>query len=108
MYELGTAAVLAVLLSPLDRLHYYVLALPAWIVTLNGPAAARGRAVWFTALAVGALLTSGMLSHLNGPLPALLWVVRMNTYSFGALILLIVLVARVAVPPQPLPVAQPT
>jgi hypothetical protein len=112
MYEVGTAAVLAVLLAPLDRLHYYVLGFPAWTDTFSHPAPARGwgRAVWFAALAAGALLTSGMLSHLQGPLPAVLWTVRQNTYNFGALILLIVLVARRAAVPdsQPLPVSQPT
>lgn len=112
MYEVGTTAVLAVLLAPLDRLHYYVLGFPAWTDTFGHPAPAPGwrRAVWFAALAAGALLTSGMLSHIQGPLPAVLWTVRQNTYNFGALILLIVLVARRAAVPdsQPQPVSQPT
>jgi len=108
MYQVGMTAVLAVLLAPLDRLHYYVLAFPAWTDTFSRPAPPRGRAVWFTALAVGALLTSGMLSHFRGPLPTVLWTVRQNTYNFGALILLIVLVARRVARPQPLPVSQPT
>ena len=107
-YQVGMTAVLAVLLAPLDRLHYYVLAFPAWTDTFSRPAPPRGRAVWFTALAVGALLTSGMLSHFRGPLPTVLWTVRQNTYNFGALILLIVLVARRVARPQPLPVSQPT
>ena len=107
-YQVGMTAVLAVLLAPLDRLHYYVLAFPAWTDTFSRPAPPRGRAVWFTALAVGALLTSGMLSHFRGPLPTVLWTVRQNTYNFGALILLIVLVARRVALPQPLPVSQPT
>ena len=107
-YQVGMTAVLAVLLAPLDRLHYYVLAFPAWTDTFGRPAPPRGRAVWFTALAVGALLTSGMLSHFGGPLPTVLWTVRQNTYNFGALILLIVLVARRVALPQPLPVSQPT
>ena len=107
-YQVGMTAVLAVLLAPLDRLHYYVLAFPAWTDTFSRPAPPRGRAVWFTALAVGALLTSGMLSHFRGPLPTVLWTVRQNTYNFGALILLIVLVARRVALPQPLPVSPPT
>ena len=107
-YQVGMTAVLAVLLGPLDRLHYYVLAFPAWTDTFSRPAPPRGRAVWFTALAVGALLTSGMLSHFRGPLPTVLWTVRQNTYNFGALILLIVLVARRVALPQPLPVSPPT
>ena len=108
MYQVGMTAVLAVLLAPLDRLHYYVLAFPAWTDTFSRPAPPRGRAVWFTALAVGALLTSGMLSHFRGPLPPVLWTVRQNTYNFGALILLIVMVARRVALPQPLPVSRPT
>ena len=107
-YEVGMSAVLAVLLAPLNRLHYYVLAFPAWTDTFRRPAPPRGRAVWLTALALGALLTSGMLSQYRGPLPAVLWTVRQNTYNFGALILLIVLVAQRVAPPQPLPVSQPT
>jgi alpha-1,2-mannosyltransferase len=107
-YEVGMAAVLAVLLAPLDRLHYYVLAFPAWTDTFSRPAPPRGRAVWFTVLTVGALLTSGMLSQFRGPLPAVLWTIRQNTYNFGALILLIVVVARRVVLPQPLPVSRPT
>jgi len=106
-YEVGMTAVLAVLLAPLDRLHYYVLAFPAWTDMFSRPAPPRGRAVWLTALAVGALLTSGMLSHFSGPLPGVLWTVRQNTYNFGALILLTVLVAQRAGPPQPLPVSRP-
>jgi len=107
-YEVGMSAVLAVLLAPLNRLHYYVLAFPAWTDTFRRPAPPRGRAAWLTALALGALLTSGMLSQYRGPLPAVLWTVRQNTYNFGALILLIVLVAQRVAPPQPLPVSQPT
>ncbi len=107
-YEVGTTALLAVLLAPLDRLHYYVLAFPAWTDTFSRPAPARGRALWFAVLAVGALLTSGMLSQYRGHLPAVLWTVRQNTYNFGALILLIVLVARRVALPQPLPVSRPT
>jgi len=107
-YEVGMTALLAVLVAPLDRLHYYVLAFPAWTDTLGRPAPQRGRAVWFTVLAVGGLLTSGMLSHFRGPLPAVLWIVRQNTYNFGALILLMVLLARRVALPQPLPVSRPT
>jgi hypothetical protein len=107
-YEVGMTALLAVLVAPLDRLHYYVLAFPAWTDTLSRPAPQRGRAVWFTVLAVGGLLTSGMLSHFRGPLPAVLWIVRQNTYNFGALILLVVLLARRVALPQPLPVSRPT
>ena len=110
MYQVGITAVLAVLLAPLDRLHYYVLALPAWIVTFRAPSPARGRGVWFAALTVAALLTSGMLSHIHSPLPTILAVVRQNTYNFGAVMLLIVLLARhttLSQSPDPPPVPRP-
>jgi len=45
-YEVGMTALLAVLVAPLDRLHYYVLAFPAWTDTLSRPAPLRGRAIW--------------------------------------------------------------
>ena len=110
MYQVGITAVLAVLLAPLDRLHYYVLALPAWIVTFSAPSPARARGVWFAALTVAALLTSGMLSHIHSPLPTILAVVRQNTYNFGAVMLLIVLLARhttLSQSPDPPPVPRP-
>ncbi len=111
-YEVGMTAVLAVLLAPLDRLHYYVLAFPSWTDLFSRAAPARGRrrAIWLGVLGVAALLTSGMLSHIHGTLPTVLRVIRQNTYNFGALILLIVLVARRTVlsqPPQPSPAARP-
>jgi hypothetical protein len=59
------------------------------------------RVAWRVTLALGALLTSGMLSHITSPLPDVLWVIRQNTYILGALLLLAVLVvqrARAAVP----------
>jgi hypothetical protein len=106
--DLGMSAVLAVLLAPLDRLHYYVLAFPGWQATFapgapTGPPAQRtpGWVAWRVALALGALLTSGMLSHITGTLPDLLRFIRQNTYILGALVLLAVLVvprARATVP----------
>jgi hypothetical protein len=106
--ELGLSAVLAVLLAPLDRLHFYVLAFPAWIAAFAQGAPPSGptlrapmRVAWRVTLALGALLTSGMLSHITSPLPDVLWVIRQNTYILGALLLLAVLVvqrARAAVP----------
>ncbi len=106
--DLGMAAVLAVLLAPLDRLHYYVLGFPAWTDTFARPAPARGRAAWYTVLAVGALLMSGMLGHIHSPLPAVLWIIRKNTYIFGALTLLIVQVAQRARPLEPSSAPHPT
>ncbi|HEX4628177.1 MAG TPA: glycosyltransferase family 87 protein, partial [Gemmatimonadales bacterium] len=109
--ELGLTAVLALLVAPLDRLHFYVLAFPAWTHGFSLPAPARGRSLWLGALAVGALLTSGMLSFIRTPLPEPLRFIRQNTYPLGAFILLSLLVVRRAppIPPVPQPaVTQPT
>jgi hypothetical protein len=112
--ELGMSAVLAVLLAPLDRLHYYVLAFPAWTATFaqgaptRGPAlGAAARGAWWLTLALGALLTSGMLSQITSPLPDLLQVIRQNTYILGALLLLTVVVIQRARAPVPGVAVQP-
>ena len=113
--DLGMSAVLAVLLAPLDRLHYYVLAFPAWTATFAQGAPTRdavlrtpGRVAWSGTLALGALLTSGMLSQITGPLPEPLRTIRQNTYNFGALLLLLVLVVQRARAGAPGVGAQPT
>jgi hypothetical protein len=111
--ELGMSAVLAVLLAPLDRLHFYVLAFPAWIATLaqgaptSGPPLGPTRIAWRITLALGALLTSGMLSHITSPLPDVLSAIRQNTYILGALLLLAVLVDQRARAPVPGLVGEP-
>jgi hypothetical protein len=111
--DLGMSAVLAVLLAPLDRLHYYVLAFPAWTATFAEGAPTRDptlgapvRVGWWGTLALGALLTSGMLSQITGPLPGVLQVIRQNTYIRGALLLLAVLVVQRARTPEPSNVVQ--
>ncbi len=113
--ELGMSAVFAVLLAPLDRLHFYVLAFPAWTATLarglpasGRPLGAAARVAWRATVALGALLTSGLLSHLSRPLPDVLRVIWQNTYILGALLLLAVLVAQRARAPVPELVEQPT
>ena len=112
--DLGMSAVLAVLLAPLDRLHYYVLAFPAWTATFAQGAPTRdptigalARGGWWVTLALGALLTSGMLSQITGRLPDGLQVIRQNTYILGALLLLAVLVIQRARTPAPGHVVQP-
>lgn len=108
--DVGLAALLAVLLSPLDRLHFYVLALPAWVDTFARPARERGwrRTAWVAVAAVGALLTSGMLSQIRTPLPEPLRAIRRNTYNLGALVLLAIAVTRRAPLPGPEPAGEPT
>lgn len=113
--ELGMTAVLAVLLAPLDRLHFYVLAFPAWTATFAKDAFTSGlslgtsaRVAWRATIALAALLTSGMLSHLSRPLPDVPGVIWQNTYILGALLLLAVLVVQRARAPVPELVGQPT
>ena len=114
MPDLGMTAVLALLIAPLDRLHFYVLAFPSWTDSLSKPApdGAGRRALWLAALATGALLTSGLVSFIRAPLPEPLRFMRQNTYPLGAFILLLLVVLRRALmpspPPQPSTVAQPT
>jgi Glycosyltransferase family 87 len=112
--DLGMSAVLALVVAPLDRLHFYVLAFPAWTnafsaLPARAPATTGGRRAWLEALAVGggALLTSGMLSFIRTPLPEPLRFIRQHTYPLGAFILLLLLVARRVLVPQPA-IAQPT
>jgi Glycosyltransferase family 87 len=112
--DLGMSAVLALLVAPLDRLHFYVLAFPAWTNAFSAlPPPARTttarRRAWLEALAVGggALLTSGMLSFIRTPLPEPLRFIRQHTYPLGAFVLLLLLVARRVLVPQPA-IAQPT
>ena len=106
--DLGMTAVLALLVAPLDRLHFYVLTFPGWTDSFTRPAPGRGRArrLWLAALAIGALLTSGMLSFIRTPLPEPLRFIRQNTYPLGAFILLLLLVARRALDHQPSAVPQ--
>jgi len=90
LYDLGFVAVLAVLLAPLDRLHFYVVLFPAWVAVLRerGPepaAASYGRAA---ALLAAGLLTSGMLTF-PGIMPPALFVIWRNNYIWGALLLLV-------------------
>lgn len=105
--DLGMTAVLALLVAPLDRLHFYVLAFPAWTDSFAAPAPPRARRLWLGALAVGALLTSGMLSFIRMPLPEPLRFIRQHTYPLGAFLLLLLLLGRRVLVPQPA-VAQPT
>jgi Glycosyltransferase family 87 len=105
--DLGMTAVLALLVAPLDRLHFYVLAFPSWTDSFNTrpPARRAARVLWLAALASGALLTSGMLSFIRTPLPEPLRFIRQHTYPLGAFILLVLVVVRRAlVTPPPTPV----
>ncbi len=93
LYGIAVAAAAAVLLAPLDRLHFYVLLLPAWVAALQP--ALRGEAPrwWVGGLIVAGLLTSGLLTF-PGIYPDALRVIKRNNYIWGALLLLALLLVR--------------
>ncbi|HYU01618.1 MAG TPA: glycosyltransferase family 87 protein [Gemmatimonadales bacterium] len=96
VYEVGLAAVIAVLVTPVAWLYYYTLAFPAWVAVLARPAPLppRLRAV----LLVAAALTSGLLTF--GLYPQFLWFIREANYTWGGLLLVAALVAYRVTQPQ--------
>jgi hypothetical protein len=86
---LSTLMLVAVLLSPVAHTHYYLLAYPAWGVLLTRPPAVASRIVWYAALTVAGVLTSGFLT-----LGAYEWrrdLLGTGIYAWGALLLLVLL-----------------
>jgi alpha-1,2-mannosyltransferase len=86
---LGILMLVAVFLSPVAHTHYYVLTYPAWGVLLTRPPAVASRIVWYAALGVGGVLTSGFLT-----LGAYEWrraLLDTGIYAWGAVLLLILL-----------------
>ena len=94
VYEVGLATLLAVLLSPIAWLYYYVLAFPAWVGVLTGPTprSARERYLRVAALILAGILTSGALTCSS--YPPFLWFIRNATYTWGGLLLLTILIAE--------------
>lgn len=99
-YEVGLAALLAVLLSPIAWPYYYALAVPAWLVVLTRPTPASPRARYLrgATLILAGTLTSGALTFSS--YPAFLWFIRNATYTWGGLLLLSVLIAEREFQPQ--------
>ncbi|PYP29710.1 MAG: hypothetical protein DMD55_00505 [Gemmatimonadetes bacterium] len=101
VYEVGLAAVIAVLVSPVAWLYYYTLAFPGWVAVLSRPP----RSPQLSALLlVAAILTSGLLTF--GLYPQWLWFIREANYTWGGVLLAVALVASRVTQPQPAP--QPT
>lgn len=98
-YEIGAVSLLMVLLTPIAWVHYYVLALPAWLVVLDRPAPTGNRRVWYAALATAGILTSGVLTL--GPYHWRRALLETSVYTWGALLLLGLLVLVRAPRPSP-------
>lgn len=93
--ELAIVGLVAVLVSPIAWVHYFVFALPVWIVALRLPPHERA---WSISLLLAGVATSGIatvwsLSVRNA-------VFELSLYTWGALLLLFV----VAFAPRPRPV----
>lgn len=86
--EVALVAVLAVLVSPIAWVHYFLLLLPAWVIALTRPGDVRGRG-WYWVLLGAGLVTSGIATvwslSLRDALFGLSW------YTWGALLLLVFL-----------------
>ena len=90
---LAVLMVLAVFLSPVAHTHYYLLAYPAWCVLLTRASPVANRRIWGVALAVAAILTSGILT-----VGAYEWrraLHETGIYAWGAVLLLVLLLATV-------------
>ncbi|HUL03758.1 MAG TPA: glycosyltransferase family 87 protein [Gemmatimonadales bacterium] len=90
-HDLAIVTLLAVIVSPIAWIHYYFLALPAWIgVIARAPAA---RPPWVrTMLVVAAVATSGLLTVWSYPSRVVL---QMHSlFAWGGLLLLAVLLVE--------------
>jgi alpha-1,2-mannosyltransferase len=88
---LAVLMVLAVFLSPVAHTHYYLLAYPAWCLLLTRAPPVANRAVWYAALGVAGVLTSGFLT-----VGAYEWrraLLGVGIYAWGAVLLLVLLLA---------------
>lgn len=96
---IAAASLLAVLCSPIAWLYYHTLAFPGWLSALTqGPLGTPGRRA---ALGAAALLTSGVLTF--GLYPRWLRVVGAANYTWGSLLLLVILVFDLLRQPPPVP-----
>lgn len=87
--ELAVVTLLAVLLSPIAWVHYYVLLLPAWAVAFELFDRLPRRSWWHAGVATAALATSGLLTV--GPRPVRSALLHSSIYTWGALLLLLLL-----------------
>lgn len=85
-HALGILALVSVLLSPIAWVHYFLLALPAWLTALER----GGTAQWARAARlVAAVGTSGVLTIFSLTLRNIIF--DLSLYTWGALVLLLVL-----------------
>lgn len=83
--ELAVVAVLAVLVSPIAWVHYFLLLLPAWIIALTRPRDVRRRG-WSWVLLIAGVVTSGIATVWSLSLRDALY--ELSWYTWGALLLL--------------------
>ena len=93
--ELAVVGLIAVLLSPIAWVHYFLFALPVWIIALRLPPHGRARA-WSIALLLAGVATSGIATVWSLSLREAVF--RLSLYTWGTLLLLVV----VAFAPRPL------
>lgn len=96
--DVAVVTLVAVLLSPIAWVHYFTLALPAWVVALRLRLAERR--TWRGALVLAAIATSGVLTVWSLSWRARLF--ELSLYTWGALLLLTVLACA---PPAAYPAA---
>jgi hypothetical protein len=84
--EIGTVTLVAILLSPIAWVHYFLLAFPAWLTVLRRAAAGRPAPGWIAVLSAGGLATSGVLTVGSLNLRREVW--ELSTYTWGAVLLL--------------------
>jgi len=90
--EVAAVTLLALLLTPLAHAHYYLLALPAWLVVLREGPVSRAPRSWRALVGVAAILTSGILTVWSSTLRHQL--LDYSIYAWGGLLLLIALLLQ--------------
>ncbi|PYO98320.1 MAG: hypothetical protein DMD60_04460 [Gemmatimonadetes bacterium] len=93
--ELAVVGLVAVLLSPIAWVHYFLFALPLWIIALRLPSHERTPA-WSIALWLAGVATSGIATMWSLSLRDAVF--KLSLYTWGGLLLLVV----VAFAPRPL------
>jgi len=103
--ELAVVTLLAVVLSPIAWVHYYVLLLPAWATAFELPDVVPRRSWWYAGLAAAGLATSGMLTV--GPHPLRWALLQGSVYTWGALLLFLLLLLVMRLQRSSLPTHAP-
>jgi len=85
--ELAVVGLVSVLVSPIAWVHYFLFALPVWIIALRLQPRERARA-WSIALLLAGVATSGIATVWSLSLREAVF--RLSLYTWGALLLLVV------------------